>query len=75
MAEPKAPRKPLNKIAMVGVWMTLGVILFWAGGEAYMKVVSYLPWVLALSVLILILGLMIQFRKPKPEAKTDASDQ
>lgn len=46
--------------------MTLAVILFWAGGEAFVKVESYLPWVLAVSVLILILGLLMHYRQKPP---------
>ncbi len=66
MAEPKAPRRPFNRVVHVGMWMTLAVILFWAGGEAFVKVESYLPWVLAVSVLILILGLLMHYRQKPP---------
>ncbi|MBS1702071.1 MAG: hypothetical protein JST12_10450 [Armatimonadetes bacterium] len=67
MAEGK---KPFNKLVIIGMWMTLGVILFWAGGEAFKKVEAIMPWILALSVLILVLGLLMQYRKPKDAKPT-----
>lgn len=69
MGAEKPPRKPYNRIVIVGMWTTLAVLLFWAGGEAFIKVESYVPWALAVGVLILILGLLIQFRRPKDEPK------
>lgn len=69
MSQPKE-RRPLNRIAMSGIWLTLAVIIFWAGGEAFVRVQNYLPWALAASVLILILGLLIHFRKSAPPNST-----
>ena len=62
MREPKPPRRPYNRIVIFGMWMTLAVLLFWAGGEAFKKVETLIPWILAVAVLILILGLLIQFQ-------------
>jgi len=73
MSDDKAPKKPYNKIVTTGMWLTLAVLVFWAGGEAFKKVEMYIPWALAVGVLILILGLLIQFRKPKVPSDSQKS--
>ena len=65
MSKSVAAKKPYNNIVRVGMWITVAAALVWVGGKTYDQIQSGVPWVLALGIAVLLLGLLVQFRKAR----------
>lgn len=73
MASTKAP---LNIIARIGLWVTVGTALVWVGGQLIQKIEFALPYCLGVGIVLMAVGIFVQSRKVDvPEVAPSNSDE
>ncbi|HZO87383.1 MAG TPA: hypothetical protein VFB38_03525 [Chthonomonadaceae bacterium] len=60
----KQPR-PYNLVVRAGLRITVLAAALWAGGRLINKIAAYLPYALGIGIGLMVIGLIIQFRRPK----------
>jgi hypothetical protein len=63
------PRKPRHIVLLVGIWITLGTAAIWAGGHLIQKIEGYLPYALALGIVVLGLGFYFELRSNRVDSE------
>jgi hypothetical protein len=63
--QPAKPKHHYNLVVRIGIWITVISAAIWAGGVLIKTIEQFLPYALGLGVLVMAIGLFIQFRAPK----------
>jgi len=63
------PKKPRHIVLLIGIWMTLGTAAIWAGGHLIQKIEAYLPYCLALGIVVLGFGFYLEMKKGQQEGQ------
>ncbi len=57
--------RPYNAVVRLGLWVTVIAAALWVGGKAIKFIEVYLPFAIGAGIVLMVAGLVIQFRKPK----------
>ncbi len=60
------PVRPYNALVRLGLWITVIAAALWIGGKAIKFIEVYLPFAIGVGIAVMIGGLVLQFRKPRP---------
>jgi len=62
---PAHPPRPYNPVVRAGLWITVISAALWAGGRLINQIALYLPYAVGVGIGLMVVGLIIQFRRAK----------
>lgn len=57
---------PKNKVIHIGILIVAAAALLWAGGKVIAHIEWFLPWAAGVGIAMVVVGMILEARKPKP---------